>query len=263
VLVEVKLASGEGASQLADYAAHLQTERLEPLRRLVYLVKNDLAGAPAKAHSTELVPVHAVTWQRLQELLAQAGVGGLAEDFAEMLREEGLAMPEPLSASELQQWEAGAKVMRRLQLLVDAARPGLESLVPGRDWSGPISTSTERIYRLFSSETVLYGVGFNPGSLWGYPAIIDFYVMDKTLSAGERRAEARRLRTERPDLVSWVEWGETPKRSRPAAEVLRAPTFAGQVEQVVAFARESLALFRQEGYASHDTAGEQTEPTGY
>lgn len=103
---------------------------------------------------------------------------------------------------------------------------------------------------MFSSEQTLYGVGFNPGSLWGYPAIIDFYVLDKTLSAVERRQVAQELQTSHPELVSWVERGETPKGSRPAAAVLTGATFNQQVAQIVAFAKESLALVREAGYPS-------------
>jgi len=249
ILVEVKLGSGAGVGQLADYARHLQTERREPLRGLVYLVKDNAAMAPAAGYATPAVPVFPATWQQLQRVLAAAAAGELADDFAQMLREEGLAVPERLAESEFRDWEAGAKVMQRLQALLDAAKPRLERLVPDRNWSGPMSASTEKIYRLFSSERIQYGVGFNPGSLWGYPAIIDVYVMNKTLSdAAERRRVARQLRAEHPDLVSWVDWGEVPRRSGDAAKVLSAQTFEGQIDQLVAFANETLEMFRQVAY---------------
>ena len=86
ILVEVKLDSGEGMNQLADYAHHLRTERGEPLRALIYLAKDDVAAMASAGHTTPEVPVFPATWQRFQGLLQSGGVEStLARDFADML----------------------------------------------------------------------------------------------------------------------------------------------------------------------------------
>jgi hypothetical protein len=248
ILVEVKLGSGEGVRQLADYVRHLQTERSEPLRALIYLVKDDAAAIPATRQSVANVHVYPATWQRFQRVVASGDGGALAQDFAEMLREEGLVTPERLSATDLHEWEHAALVMRRVQQLLDAARPHLEALLPDHNWTGPMSVTGERIYRLYSSDRVFLGVGLNPGTLSGLPAMIDCYIMNKALEPAERRLEARRLRAAHPDDVSHVEWGETLKRSRSATEVLTGATFDEQVTQAVGFAQDSIRIFQRLGY---------------
>ena len=80
------------------------------------------------------------------------------------------------------------------------------------------------------------------------PAVINTVVLNERLPAETRREAAQRAREHRSAACDYVWWDEYPTRTRFVADVLTAAAFRDQIDQAVAFAKESLAACREIGY---------------
>jgi hypothetical protein len=122
VVVESKLGSGYGDSQLRRYADWLATEHADRVRGLMTLTRNPApwpASDLAHAEALEVVP-SARRWEELHELLEPLSIdtaeisAELVREFMEMLAEEGLVPMRPLSEAELGDvWSASRTVVVR------------------------------------------------------------------------------------------------------------------------------------------------------
>ena len=251
VLIEVKIDAAEGLEQLRDYRAYLLDDRIEPCRALIYLTPRPelIPAFPIPTDGTEDVRFFVSRWQSMADLLT-ADEETFSSDFFRMLAAEGLVTPPPLTAADWQLWGEASLVHRRVQELLEEARPELVSLVPRLKHVRPLSTSASYMYRIYTFEELSFALGFLPGRTIGYEPIMNVVVLNELLAPEARKAEAHAARTRHPNVCDFVNWGEWPTRSCIASERLTARDFTGQVRQAVEFACESIAEFRRIRYLS-------------
>jgi hypothetical protein len=281
VVIESKLRSRTTFAQCKTYIEHLARTKVPD--RVLVLVTKDHEDWPAGivelavARNVRLV---ARRWWDVTILLDQAS-NALPSDFAEMLRKEGLVVPDPLTEND---WINTDRLPPAAPALLNETRSALRELSPEPRtqaiYNGlPLYRS---IYCSARSKRAEIAVGL--AATWDDLAkhrrvepkslprpidgsVISSWVRDRTLSEQELRVPAEEaVAVGGPDVVG-VSWRQCPARSAPAASVLTAPDFQGQVLQAVEYARATAEHFRRVGYlkdapsTSHSASSKPRDPT--
>lgn len=263
IVVESKLGAKLGADQCEKYIDHLAT-RPEPLliRSLVKLTKlhepwpEGIEELAAK-RNVELV---ARRWWDVTSLLRRTGIG-LAIDFAEMLEDEGIVVPGPLTEDD---WADPSEIPPAASALVAELRGKLaqlstgfrrQAIFKGRD------SGFRSLYCLAFFERAQIGPGLaarwedlvlhrrlKPAHGLVEGPVIACSVLNPLLSVAEQRKEAEKAVSLGGSDVVGSCHGKFPTRATSATSVLTAPDFLGQVEQAVEYARATVEHFRQIKY---------------
>ena len=157
-LVESKLGSGFGETQIRDYLAFLGG--CAGRRALVLLTEMPEAPPLAELERAEELGVTLLSarWQDMSEYLGEPGEETLAGDFIQLLIREGLVKPDPLGASDWEVWNAGYNVELRIDALLGELDPHVSRTLPGaRARSGASKLWT---WRVWSTGAVDVGLAF-------------------------------------------------------------------------------------------------------
>jgi hypothetical protein len=261
VVVESKLGASTDLAQCRKYIEHLAS-RPGPRRALVLLTKLEEpwpAGIEkiAAAHDVRLVTRR---WWNVTSLL-RSTAGALANDFADMLEEEGLVIPGPLAEPD---WAASADVPAAAVALLTELKPKLKTLSSGFRRQ-VIARGRDSSYRSLYCLAYFARAQIGPGlsASWADLAahrrltaireplagpIIACSVLNPTLSERERPAAAAKAVAAAGSDVAGTCWGKFPTCASPAASILTATTFLGQVEQAFDYASATAEHFRDIGY---------------
>jgi hypothetical protein len=130
VIVESKLGATTDREQLTKYIRHAKQVPATTLRALVLITRDPLRWpAGVEDEAGEDVTLISARWQAIVPLLRQRAET-FGHDLAKMLEVEGLVTPQPLMEGDWTTWHAGNNVARRLEALLNEARPELEALAP-------------------------------------------------------------------------------------------------------------------------------------
>lgn len=257
-LVESKLGSGFGGTQVSDYLDYL--EPLGGRRALVLLTqrREDPPGDVVERAKAAGVRLIAQRWHDMSDHLAEPGEESLAGDFVQLLIREGLVKPEPLDAVDWKTWNGGYNVLLRLSSLLEELDPVVRSMRAGATWRSPTNGLSKRwIYRVWRVATQEFGLGFGAaeGDSKPHTEPIAFAFVGNT-EASEQ--DARRAVGDEAGTGRWstneqlnARWGllySWPALARPADEVLTAATFEEQIQQAASFLQEAAAYFHSRGY---------------
>lgn len=264
VVVESKLGATIGARQCKKYIEHLASKP-QKVRSLVKLTKlhepwpEGIEEFAAK-HNVELV---ARRWWDVTSLLRGASIGGpLANDFAEMLVDEGIVVPGRLTEDD---WADSSEIPPAAIALVAELKGMLaqlstgfrrQAIFRGRD------LGFRSLYCLAYFERAQVGAGL--AATWKdlvlhrrlksirdaiEGPVIACSVMNPSLgSEAEHRVAAEQAVSRGGNDVVGSCWGKFPTRAASATSVLTAPGFLGQVEQAVEYARATVKHFREVEY---------------
>ena len=255
-LVESKLGSGFGPTQVSDYIDYLETQ--DGRRALVLLTQKaeSVSERDARRARKKNVTLLSRRWQDMAGYLGDPGEDSLAGDFIQLLIREGLVKPQPLESQDWTAWNAGYNVLLRLEALLNELDPHIQRLLPG---AKKTSGLTKRwIYRVWRSDDVEIGFGLGAAEWDTRPhtePVVFAFVGNKAL--GEEGA-MRAVGVDHASRETWTSheglaascgllysW---PALSKRASEVLKAGTFDGQVEEAETFVRTTVGFFRDRGY---------------
>jgi hypothetical protein len=257
-LVESKLGSGFGETQIPDYIEFLATspgrKTLVLLTQTPELVPNEYQEQ-AKASGVRVVSLR---WHDMSRHIGEPGEDSLAGDFVQLLIREGLVKPEPLTAADWKTWNGGYNVLLRLESLLNELGPEVGRMRMNAKWRSTNGLSKRWIYRVWRTEGVElgFGLGAAPGDKLPHADPIAFaFVGNKAASEDDAmRAvgvdRSTRYRWSFNELVqatsgllySW------PCLSRPSEAVLKGESFEAQVHEAAAFLHETAEYFRGRGY---------------
>ena len=190
VLVESKLQSGFGDTQISDYLDYLAG--VDGRRMLVLLTERpetvpDDLKVRADASRVELVSRR---WHDMATHIGEPGEETLAGDFIQLLIREKLVKPQPIDSSSWAAWNAGYGVLLRLGSFLDELDPYVAKglLSAGRRSSG----LTKRwIYNVWRAGSIELGFGFGAAAGDSDPEsdpIVFAFVGNKNASAEEAMA---------------------------------------------------------------------------
>jgi hypothetical protein len=264
-LVESKLGSGFGGTQVSDYLDALGNAK-ERRRALILLTQKPEAVPPDLSEHASDAKVQLISqrWHDMAPALeasdgaveGEAIEGSLAQDFVQLLIQEGLVKPSPLSASTWTTWNAGFNVLLDLESFLDELDPHVQRLQPG---SKKQSGHTRRwVYRVWRSGPFGLGLGFGAAASDRSPhtePIIFAFVGNaeksrdaaKAAVAAGSDAGGRWWRTEQLDASCGLVY-EWPALAKSAASVVFAESHERQIDQAIAFLAETQDYFRGRGY---------------
>lgn len=262
-LVESKLGSGFGDTQIADYLDYL--EGREGRRALVLLterpepVPHDYERRAADAG----IRLISQRWHDMSGHLAEPGEESLAGDFIQLLIREGLVKPQPLAADDWERWNGGFNVLLRLDSFLTELDPLVRRMRPMAKWRSTSGLTKRWIYRVWRAEAVELGFGFGAAADDDRPhsdPVVFAFVGNK--SAGEADAMSA-VGVERGTRYSWSHneqlqascgllYAEWPTLSRPARDVLVGETFEEQLLGAANFVQETAEYFRSRGFLPQD-----------
>lgn len=254
VIIESKLGSTTDYPQLSKYIAYARDVRAS-LKFVVLTTQHPHAwplGIEKFAEEANVMLLQ-LRWQKVADALRRVGTT-LPTDFVDMLDEEGLAMPAGVSPEDWEVWNRGNEVTRRLGRLLQEATPDLIRLVPGYKKSGSVVLSNNGLlYRLHHFDAVSFGAAFWPRrESKNGDAVVITYVLNTALPQ-EKRLAAGQSAVERAasEAVMMSGWSEGyVQRGLESRDVLLASDFEAQVQQLVAFVRESLSYFAELEYSA-------------
>jgi hypothetical protein len=248
VIVESKLGSDLGVDQVARYVQHL-SRRTEPYRALVTLTERRVEW-PAEvdqAAAAEGVVLAKARWRDVRATIQDTEGDSIADDFAEMLLDQGLVRAVAVTPNDLSSWNVGASVLSRLVALLDEAAPYIEQLHDGLR-AGRTNFNERLVYRTFAGQNLNVYLGFSANESATKPAsppIIWAGLENPSLQGSEGKTQAEQAR----DAVRGKNmWGFTDiYLSKPAADVLQDPSFEGQAREAVAFVFQTVSVIADAG----------------
>lgn len=264
-LVESKLGSGFGGSQVADYLDALgnATERR---RALVLLTQRPESAPPDLGELASEANVRLISqrWHDMAPALeasdgtveGEAVERSLAQDFVQLLIQEGLVKPSPLDTSTWTTWNAGFNMLLNLESFLDELDPHVQRLQPG---SKKQSGHTRRwVYRVWRSGPSGLGLGFGAAASDRSPhtdPIIFAFVGNteksrdaaKAAVAAGSDAAGRWWRNEQLDASCGLVY-EWPALAKSAEAVVFRESHEQQIDQAIAFLTETRDYFRGRGY---------------
>jgi hypothetical protein len=265
ILVESKLGSGFGGTQVADYV-HALSQAKERRRALILLTQKpeSVPTELADLASQSGVRLVAQRWHDMASALedgdraveGDAGDGSLSQDFVQLLIREGLVKPSPLDATTWTTWNSGFNVLLKLESFLDELDPHVQRLQPG---SKKQSGHTRRwVYRVWRSGTRGLGLGFGAAASDRSPhtdPIVFAFVGNNEKSrdaakeavAMDSDAGGRWWRNEQLNASCGLVY-EWPALARSAASALPGETHEEQIDQAIGFLRETRDYFRGRGY---------------
>ena len=255
-LVESKLGSGFGETQVPDYLEFL---RAEVGRRALILLTQRPEVVPteyarlAKESGIALIPTR---WQEMAERLGDPGEETLAGDFIQLLIREGLVKPKGFSASDWEMWNAGYNVSLRIEALLTELDPHVARLLPGA--KGRSGGSKFWTWRVWSTGSVDVGMAFLAAEWTDRPHTspgLHCWVLNRE---SDDAAAMRAVGVGASNRSSWTESAQVrgsyglnpfgPAIARHAHEVFTTDAFEEQVGEASAFVRETVDHFRSRGY---------------
>lgn len=255
-LVESKLGSGFGDTQVSDYLDYL--EEREGERALILLTQRPESVPPdLEVRALESgVTLISTRWNEMASRIADPGDETLAGDFLQLLIREGLVKPEPFVDDDWRVWNKGYKVLLRVDALLDELDPHMRRLDPSLKRRGSPGLTKQWIYKVWRGDSFEVGLGL--GAAGGHtpsePNIFAF--VGNPSAARDQAITAVGARSEKPN--EWRHDAETeewygllydwPCIARDAADVLLGESFEDQVHEAAAFARNAVAYFRSRGY---------------
>jgi len=254
VIVESKLDSGLGDTQLDDYLEYLELEEHTLLdRHLVVLTKAPTAS-PRHAERALASGISYVEtrWQDMTDAMRDSYGDGLANDFVQLLTREGLVKPPALMDRDWAAWNRGFDVALRVDGFLSELTPiALERYKLDNVSAG----STKRwLYRLWKSPQVQLGLGFG-ASASDNNANSEPIVFSMCWNAERTKDQAKAAIGGR----NWgsVEglsgslgllWGEWPTRAVNVSESFGEASFEEQLEVALTFIDTTAAFFAEAGY---------------
>ena len=256
-LIESKLGSGFGSTQVADYLDYLGG--LKGRSALVLLTERPEV-VPAELRDQAIscdIRLIASRWHDLADAIGDPGEESIVGDFIQLLIREGLVKPKPLELDDWQSWNSGFNVVLRIDALLDELDPFVKRLLPGAK-RGPGLTK-RWIYRVWRSGSLELGCGLGAAASDRSPhtdPIIFAFVGNKDATQEEAK---KAVGVETGSSSKWT-FDQSAKAScgllysswpclvRSPNDVLTAGTFQEQVEQAGAFMRETYEFFQGRGF---------------
>lgn len=157
-LVESKLRSGFGETQIPDYLEYLDTEVGQ--RALIMLTQRPEVVPSAFVDSAKdsgiaLIPTR---WQTMADRIGDPGEETLVGDFIQLLIREGLVKPKALSIADWGTWNAGYNVTLRIEALLTELDPHVARILPGA--KGRSGGSKFWTWRAWSTGSIDVGMAF-------------------------------------------------------------------------------------------------------
>lgn len=253
-LVESKLSSGFGETQISDYLDFLGAERgnraLVLLTQRPEIVPVEYAEA-AREKGVSLIPTR---WHDVADCLGEPGEEALAGDFIQLLIREGLVKPEGLTATDWETWNAGYNVVLRVEALLSELDPHVARILPGA--RGRSSSSKFWTWRVWSTGDLDVGLAFLAAEWTDRPRTspgVHCWVLNRAVDEAAAMAAVgvtaanRSTWTESP-LGAYGLNPYGPAIGRHARDLFTSPAFEEQVLQAVEFIRETIGFFRSRGY---------------
>jgi hypothetical protein len=255
-LVESKLRSGFGETQISDYLAFLAG--VVGRRTLVLLTQRpevvpDVYQDEANDAGVVLLPTR---WHEMADCLGDPGEETLAGDFIQLLIREGLVKPMGLNAADWETWNAGYNVGLRIEALLTELDPQVARMLAGA--KGRSGSSKFWTWRVWSTGNLDVGLAFlaaewtdKPHTSPGVHCWVLNRLSDDTaaMNAVGVTATNRSRWTENAQLRGWYGLNPFgPAVARHAPEVFKTDTFEEQVGEASAFVRETVEYFRSRGY---------------
>lgn len=257
-LVESKLGSGFGGTQVKDYIEYLGG--CEGRRALILLTERpEPVPTDEQRRANEAgVVIRSQRWHDMSDHLAEPGEDSLGGDFVQLLIREGLVKPHPLDSADWKTWNGGFNVLLRL----DAFLGELDPLV--RQMRRPVklrSTGglTKRwIYKLWRGEAIELGFGFGaaPWDTRPHDDPVAFAFVGRQGASDDEAMRA--VGVEKGTRSRWTTIEQMnagcgltyswPSLSRWAHELLVADTFEGQVREAAGFLFDTAQYFKSRGY---------------
>ena len=257
-LVESKLGSGFGDTQIPDYIDFLVTcsgrKALVLLTQIPESVPHEYQEQ-AKALGVRLLSQR---WHDMSRHIGEPGRESLPGDFVQLLIEEGLVKPEPLTAEGWKTWNRGYNVLLRLESLLNELDPEIRRMRTNAKRRSTNGLSKRWIYRVWRAEGVElgFGLGAAPGDKQPRADPIAFAFVGNTSASEEDAMRAvgvdrgtryrwslnEQMRATCGLLYSW------PCLIRPSDEVLKSDSFEAQVHEAAVFLNETAEYFRSRGY---------------
>jgi hypothetical protein len=261
-VIESKLRAHTTFEQCAKYIEHLSIANA-PVRVLVLVTKlhEDWPNGVTELAAERDVRLVARRWWDIKTLLGQTS-SELATDFAEMLEREGLVVPDALPEED---WSSSPGIPPAAVALLSELKPGLAKLSVEAK-SQAIYDGGHRFRSVYCSARFKQAeIAVGLAATWKdfvehrrvqpkstrpriEGSVIASFVRDLNLTDLELRATAEEaVRAGGNDVVG-ISWKQCPVRAAPAASILTASDFLGQVEQALEYARLTAEDFRQVGY---------------
>jgi hypothetical protein len=255
-LVESKLGSGFGETQIPDYLdfLHAQTGR----RALVLLTeKPEVVPDEFLDSATESgVALISARWQTMAECIGEPGEETLVGDFIQLLIREGLVKPKALGASDWETWNAGYNVTLRIEALLAELDSYVAHILPGA--KGRSNSSKFWTWRVWSTGAVDVGVAFLAAEWTDRPhtsPVLHCWVLNRQ---SDHEASMRAVGVNATNRSTWTESAQAkgwyglssfgPAIARPTQDVFKTDTFDEQVGEASAFVRDTVDFFRARGY---------------
>jgi hypothetical protein len=256
-LVESKLGSGFGDTQIQDYLDYLRT--VEGRRALVLLTQRPETVPPElRARADDQgVTLLARRWQDMAESMGESGEGSLEGDFVQLLIREGLVKPQPFEGTDWTSWNAGYNVLLRVDTFLDELDPHVKRIDPNLRKTGSPGLTKRWLYKVWRTPSFEVGLGFGAagGESPRDPPIIFAFVgnsaatLDDALSAVGATREKRDAWTHNPELNEWcgLLW-DWPSLARNAGDVLTGELFDDQLRDAAGFMFRTVRYFQSRGY---------------
>lgn len=257
ILVESKLGSGFGGTQIPDYLDYLGG--LEGLRALVLLTERPESVPPDLQARSQALNVVLISnrWHDMAEHIGDSGDESLAGDFVHLLVREGLVKPTPFEADDWNAWNAGYNVLLRADAFLDELDPLVKRLDPSARRRGSPGLTKRWIYKVWRGDSFEVGLGlgaaggFSPSS----PPIIFAFVSNPN-AGREDAVRAVGASLEKPGEWSYDaqrdEWCgliyDWPCIACDAKDVLIGDSFEKQLSQAADFMRKTARHFQSRGY---------------
>jgi hypothetical protein len=255
-LVESKLRSGFGETQIGDYLQFLAEQ--DGKRALVLLTQRpEVVPAEyetaAKVSAVVLIPTR---WQEMADCLGDPGEETLAGDFIQLLIREGLVKPSGFSKSDWETWNAGYNVGLRIDALLAELDPHVAHLLPGA--KGRSGSSKFWTWRVWNAGGVDVGLAFLAAAWTDRPRTspgVHCWVLNRQ---SDDAAAMKAVGVNATNRSHWTESAQVrgayglnpfgPAIGRHAQDVFGTDTFEEQVREATAFVRETVDYFTSRGY---------------
>jgi len=255
-LVESKLRSGFGETQIVDYLEYLDTA---VGRRALILLTQRPEVVPSEfmtSAGTSGIALIPTRWQTMADCIGDAGEETLVGDFIQLLIREGLVKPEALSVTDWETWNAGYNVALRIEALLAELDPHVARILPGA--KGRSGGSKFWTWRVWSTGSIDVGMAFLAAEWTDRPHTspgLHCWVLNREL---DEESSMRAVRVTSTDRSKWTEsenvqgwYGMStfgPAIARSAHEVFKTDSFDEQVDEASAFVRDTVDYFTSRGY---------------
>lgn len=255
-LVESKLRSGFGETQLSDYLEFLAEQDVK--RALVLLTQRPEVVPDEYRHAADdsgivLIPTR---WHDMADCLGDPGEETLAGDFIQLLIREGLVKPRGFSSSDWETWNAGYNVGLRIDALLAELDPHIARILQGV--KGRSGSSKFWTWRVWSTGAIEVGLAFLAAEWTDRPRTspgVHCWVLNRQ---SDDAAAMNAVGVNATNRSRWTESEQVrgsyglnpfgPAIGRHAQEVFRTDTFEEQVGEASLFVRETVDYFTSRGY---------------